>query len=81
MYLGLPVLAFASTAVPETMGQAGILFHRKDYEALAEAVDLLVKDLKLRTQVVEVQKQRAKAFLEPQVRERWHHFLQELGVI
>lgn len=81
MYLGLPVLAFASTAIPETMGKAGILFHRKDYEVLAEAIDILVKDGRLRAQVVEVQKQRAKAFLEPQVRERWHHFLQELGVI
>lgn len=63
------------------MGQAGVLFHHKAYEVLAEAVDLLVKDDRLRQQIIEVQKQRTVEFLKAQVKQKWHHFLREPGTI
>ena len=48
MYCGLPVMAYASSAVPDTLGGAGILFHDKNYEALAELFDMLMDDDALR---------------------------------
>lgn len=81
MYLGLPVWPLASMAILETMGQARLLFPRKDYEAPAEVVDLLVKDNRPRQQIIEVQKQRLVEFMEAQVKQKWHHFLRELGII
>jgi glycosyltransferase involved in cell wall biosynthesis len=53
MYLGLPILAYSSTAVPYTLGDAGVLFKHKDYEALAELVDLLLKDNNLRARLIQ----------------------------
>jgi len=75
MYLGVPVMAYAAAAVPETMGGAGVLFHAKDYEVLAELVDMVVNDEDLRRHIVERQRRRAQTFLEPVVRQVWQRFL------
>jgi len=78
MYLGLPVLAFSSTAVPSTMGKAGMLFHEKNYESLAEAVDVMVHNQHLRDRIVTRQKKRAQSFLEPNVRQLWVSFIRNM---
>lgn len=76
MYLGLPVLAYGASAVPATLGGAGVLFYEKDFEALAEVVDILVKDEGLRGRIIGRQRQRVEAFLEAQVKERLRRFLE-----
>jgi len=73
MYLGLPVLAYAAAAVPDTLGGAGVMFHEKNYEALAEVVDILVRDSHLRQRIMARQRERARAFLEPAVRQIWQN--------
>jgi glycosyltransferase involved in cell wall biosynthesis len=75
MYLNLPVLAYAEAAVPDTLDEAGLLFRRKHFEALAEVVDLLVNDRTLRARVIARQRARAKTFLLPNVRRRWEQTL------
>lgn len=75
MYLGLPVLAYAAAAVPGTLGDAGVQFCCKDYEALAEVVDVLVCDDQLRQSIITRQRARVKEFLAPQVRGMWQNFL------
>lgn len=81
MYCGLPVVAYASSAVPDTLGDAGILFHRKEYEALAELVALLVEDELLRRRIIARQTRRVRAFLEPQVRQQWAGYLRQLDLL
>ncbi len=75
MYLGLPVLAYATTGVPGTMGGTGVLFHEKNYEVLAEMVDMLIKDRALRARIIVRQQARAQMFLAPQVRQLWQRYL------
>jgi len=81
MYLGLPVMAYASAAVPDTIGDASVLFHRKDYEQLAELVDLLVTDRALRERLIERQRKRVRAFLPAQVKAQFLNFLTTLDLI
>jgi glycosyltransferase involved in cell wall biosynthesis len=81
MYFGLPVLAYGSTAVPDTLGDAGILFYRKDYEALAELAALLLEEEPLRRRVIARQTRRVRAFLEPQVRRQWAGYLRQLDLL
>lgn len=71
MYLGLPVLAYSVAAVPDTMGQAGVRFHHKNYEALAELVDLMIYDTSFREQIIIRQRQEVRRFLEPYVKKKW----------
>jgi L-malate glycosyltransferase len=78
MHMGLPVLAYAGTAVPDTIGKSGVLFHEKNHEALAELVDILVKDNALRERIIARQQEHARAFLESRVRKRWLTLLTEI---
>jgi len=64
MATDVPVLAYASTAVPETLGGAGIAFSPKDLEHAAEMLGLLVYDDGLRTDVLEGQRRRLADFTD-----------------
>lgn len=81
MYCGLPILAYSSAGVPSTLGDAGVLFHRKDFPLLAELVDLLVKDQTLRQRLIARQRARVQAFLEPQVKQLWQNYLAALALV
>ncbi len=61
-HFGLPVLAYAAAAVPETMGGAGVLFDRKDFPLLAELLGRLDRDEVTRRRIVEAQRQRLRDF-------------------
>ena len=53
---GLPVFAFKSSAVPETMRGAGVLFNRKDFRILAELIHLVNFRPDIRNKIVEDQR-------------------------
>ena len=75
MYFDVPVIAYAAAAVPETMEGSGILFHSKNYEALAEVVDMLTHDTDLRRRFITRQRERMQVFLAPQVQQVWEGLL------
>lgn len=51
----LPVMAWASTAVPGTLGNGGILINKKDYPHIAEMAHQVITDLTLRQRIIEQQ--------------------------
>ncbi len=53
MIFDLPVVALASSAVPFTLGEAGILLERWHPEETAELVDIVARDTPLRARLVE----------------------------
>jgi glycosyltransferase involved in cell wall biosynthesis len=53
MHYRVPIVAFASTAVPETLGDAGLLLDVKDPCTVAASVERVVDDRALREQLVE----------------------------
>jgi glycosyltransferase involved in cell wall biosynthesis len=64
MWFDVPVLAYRSSAVPETLGSAGMLFTEKGrWPELAALAQLLVEDRELRRKVLEAQRKRRAAFL------------------
>ncbi|NMC63904.1 MAG: glycosyltransferase family 4 protein [SAR324 cluster bacterium] len=58
MHFGLPVIAYASSAIPETMGDAGILVCEKKHAELAELINKVAEDATLRRQLIEAGKKR-----------------------
>ena len=80
MYLGLPIMAYAAGGVPDTLGGAGVLFHHKDFEALAELADILITNQILRERIIARQHERVRGFLEPAVRKHWEAILSGLGL-
>ncbi len=61
---GVPVLAYAAAAVPETLGGAGVLFGGKRYEEMAEMMGCLMRDARLRQAVLQRQAERIQQFRE-----------------
>ena len=51
-HMGVPVLAYAATAVPATMDGGGILYEKRDPAHVAALVDAVVSDTDLHTRVV-----------------------------
>lgn len=62
MHFGIPIIAYNSTAVPYTMDGAGILVNRKCYPEIAEMINLVVTDEKLRDKIITKQNVRLKDF-------------------
>jgi glycosyltransferase involved in cell wall biosynthesis len=64
MWFDVPVLAFRSTAVPETLGSAAMLFAAKgELREIAGVAHLLVIDTELRQKIIAAQRKRRAAFL------------------
>lgn len=69
MSLGVPIIARASTAIPETLGDAGILIREPRWDVAAAAADTLLRDKTLRTAMHARGLQRALEFRAEVVRE------------
>jgi ADP-heptose:LPS heptosyltransferase/glycosyltransferase involved in cell wall biosynthesis len=71
MWFDVPVFAFASSAIPETLAGAGCLFSSKqDFSGLAAQARQLACDVDVRRQVIEGQRVRRTEFLEQSVSRR-----------
>ena len=66
----LPVIAYAVAAVPETLGDNGLLVRTKDYAALAALMNRVCTDRDLRKAAVEKQRESRKRFEKSVVRAR-----------
>ena len=62
MHFDIPVVAYAATGVPGTMGDAGVLVEEKDFPAIAELLHRVVRDPAVRAAVVAGQRARLRAF-------------------
>ena len=62
MLMDVPVLAFRSTAVADTLGEAGVQFGEKSFAEVAELAHSLATDQSLRSRVLEGQRRRLPAF-------------------
>ncbi|WP_017319089.1 glycosyltransferase [Mastigocladopsis repens] len=65
MWFDVPILAYKSSAVPETLGEAGLMFTSKDdFVQVAALAKLLVKDKSLRAKVIAAQRKRRVFFTQ-----------------
>ncbi|VAW42979.1 Glycosyltransferase [hydrothermal vent metagenome] len=78
MRFGLPVVAYKSTAVSETMGGAGILIQQKRYDVIAALIQKIYSDTDLRQKIVQSQRKRIQAFAPEQVLSQLHAALEDL---
>lgn len=81
MHYGVPILAREAAAIPETLGQAGVLFARLGHGEVAEMAHLLVTDLNLRSQVVATQRARLRDFSPGRVEQQLAAALHQIGIL
>ena len=69
MWFDVPILAYKSSAVPETLGSAGLLFNDKSrFRELGALAHVLITDHKLRSTILCAQRQRRNSFLSQEIR-------------
>ncbi|HEY5024021.1 MAG TPA: glycosyltransferase [Acidimicrobiales bacterium] len=68
---GLPIVAYATSAVPETVADAGLLLPTKEPLVFAASVHKVVVDERLRTQLIESGMRRAEVFSLANARRRF----------
>jgi glycosyltransferase involved in cell wall biosynthesis len=77
MAADVPILAYAATAVPDTLGGAGVQFAPKNLEYAAELLGLLAFDDTLRARIIEGQRRRLADFNEEGILRRLESILNE----
>jgi len=78
MHFGLPTIAYKAAAIPETLGNSGVLVNEKNYPAIAELINLLIEDDALRSLIVAGQRNRVRDFLPESVAARLRALLGDL---
>lgn len=80
MYMKLPILSFASSVIPETLGRCGVTFYKKDFPRIAAMMHQLVEDQDLRAAVIAEQNKRLSYFEQNRTYEVFREALLEMGV-
>jgi glycosyltransferase involved in cell wall biosynthesis len=75
LWSGVPVIAYAATATPDTLGDAGILIHHKHPPVIAELIDCIVREGALRERLIATGKRRVEAFAPEAVRALFRSYL------
>ncbi|MBI5652661.1 MAG: glycosyltransferase [Chloroflexi bacterium] len=68
MHCDIPILAYASTGVPDTLGGVGVLIREKNYSMIAELAHQIISDTSLRARLIARQRERLAAFAPEIVR-------------
>lgn len=78
MHHDIPILAYASSAVPETLGEAGVLLTGKDMPVAAEMAHLMTSDGPLREKILAGQRRRLEDFKQEAVGKLFRSYIDQL---
>ena len=81
MRYGVPVFAYASSAIPDTLRGAGVLFKEKAWPTIAESIGAVMSDKDYRNRIVSEQVRQATYYSSAAARERVAGLLRRLEVI
>ncbi len=62
MIFEVPIIAYESSAIADTLGKSGIIFTIKKYELVAELINIVVSDMNLKNRIIQAQIQRLRDF-------------------
>ena len=79
MSLKVPITAFASTAIPDTLGDAGIVWTERNPLLMAESIDLLLRDSMVRNALgLRGLRRYESMFTNQRIEERFHEAMDTL---
>ena len=70
MFFETPIVAYASTAIPGTLGGSGVLVETKEPETVAEKMHQVITDQTYREEIIEKQKRRLEDFSYDRIKEQ-----------
>lgn len=78
MFFNIPVIAFDSSAIKDTLGDAGVLLQNKDAESIARLMNRVIGDEQFREGIIEKQKERLPAFQSGTIEDKLMHIIGEI---
>ena len=78
MYFGLPVIAYNSSAIPETLGGTGILINNNNYPEIAEIIKECIDNKELKNKIINKQKERLKDFSYTKTTETFKNYIEKI---
>lgn len=78
MYFGVPVVSLAAAAIPETVGDAAVLFREKNHDEVAALVDLVMRDEELRADLADAGRRRLREFRPERHEARLRQWIDEI---
>ncbi len=78
MIFDVPIIAYDSCAVGETLGGAGLLLNDKDPKIVAEAINMVVKDHELKDVLVQNGRERLKDFSHDKIKKQFLEYIAKL---
>lgn len=79
MYFNIPIIAYNSTAIKETLGGSGILLEDKNPLEVAKALYLVESNNELREKIIAEEKERLKAFDDNKIKQEFLSYLKKYG--
>lgn len=75
MYFDVPIIAYRSTAIPDTLGGCGMLLESKHPKVVAAAIHQIISDNRFCQKLIEGQRQRLVAFAHESIKQRFVELL------
>ncbi len=77
----IPVVAYNATAVPDTMGDAGVLLDSKDPKYVCEKIDRIFEDDSYRKQLIEGQNRHVDSYIRDDYEKKLFSIIEEVKAI
>lgn len=78
MKFNVPIVAYNSSAIGETLGGAGILLEDNNPFYVAEWMNLLITDYAMRSQVIDEQRERLQYFMPENVKKQFYESIKKI---
>ncbi len=78
MFFETPIVAYASTAIPDTLGGSGVLVEEKNMDVIAERIHEIVSDQSYKKNIIDGERKRLKDFSYEHIKEE---ILEEIGKV
>lgn len=78
MYFSIPIIAYDSSAVGETLGDSSFILDNKDPKVVAESIDIILKNKNLKDIIINNQRIRLQAFDNKKITEQFKKVIQEI---
>ena len=80
MLFDLPVVAYAASGIPDTLGEGGLLFNDADPRRVAALLQMLLQEPAVRRRVISGQRRNLKRFEATNLRDQLANYFSGLGV-
>ena len=77
-YYKVPIIAYDSSAVSETLGESGVLIKDKKAIEIAALADYIIRDSNIKSDIIKLQSERLKSFRKEFILKKWKDFIESL---